>query len=209
MTSYNDPDFDNAIKGFTQTPYQPATPSPSHDQGPYGIPAHSIPVKPGLTKRGKTAIAIGTAVLATSGLVFWQHNNAVTAASEAKTQELQLEKARIDLETLKEMNRQNAASSKVKNTAEAERQKQITACVNTDKGLVGKQMGVKYSTVLKDCQAQFPDTTDGSDMQTAASAKDTGSDGSGVNTGLVLGGGVLICGVAWAARRRTTTAHAQ
>lgn len=197
--------FDDAIKGFHNTPYEQHTPV---DSGPYGIPVHSIPVKPGLTKRGKVAIAIGTTILATGGLVFWQHNNTEQAASEAKQQELQLEKARLDLEMVKEINKASARTSKTRESADAERQKQIAACVNTDKGLVGKQMGVNYSSVLKDCQAQFPPATDGSDMQTAASSTDTNGGGS-VNTGLLIAGGVLAGGVVLVTRRRPTVSNAQ
>ncbi|MET8585761.1 hypothetical protein ABZX39_33560 [Streptomyces collinus] len=209
MTSYNDPDFDNVLKGYGATPYQPTEPATTHGQGPYGIPVNSIPVKPGLTTRGKAAMAIGTAVLATGGLIFWQNSQASEAAAQAQQQAYQLEKAKLDLAMLKEVNKAKAANSKAKDTAETQREKQIADCVATDKGLVGKQLGVRYSSVLADCQAQFPTTGDASDMQTAASARDTGSDGTKVNTGLALGGGVLVCGVLWAARRRTTSAHAQ
>ncbi|MFR9794252.1 hypothetical protein ACL07V_37455 [Streptomyces sp. MB22_4] len=201
MNEYNNDDaaFDNVIKGFNATPYQ-QNPAPAHTQGPYGIPANSIPVKPGLTKRGKVAIAIGTAVIATGGLVFWQHNNAVEAASQAKQQEYALENKKLDLEMLKTMNQTNAAAAKNQNSEEQQRQKQISDCVNTSKSLVGKQMGVTYSSVLKDCRDQFPTTADGSDMQTTASSKNAGS---GVNDGILIGGAVLVGGILIAARRAT------
>jgi hypothetical protein len=199
--NHNNDGFDAVINGGYQptSPYQ-QTATPTHEQGPYGIPANSIPVKPGLTKRGKVAIAIGTAVLATGGLIFWQHNNAVEAAAQAKQQEYALQNKKLDLEMLKEMNQANTATSKAKDSAETERQKQISACVNTDKGLVGKQMGVTYSSVLKDCQSQFPATADGADMQNAASV--SGSS-SGVNPYVLVGVGALGVGVVLVARKGT------
>jgi hypothetical protein len=193
--------FDEVIKGYDQPYQQPTTPA-----GPYGIPANSIPAKPGLTKRGKVAIAVGVTVLATGGLLFWQHSNAVEAANQAKAQEYQLENKKLDLEMLKEMNQANTATSKKQDSQEQQRQKQISACVNTDKGLVGKQMGVTYSSVLKDCQDRFPATADGADMQNTASSSDSGG---GVNGGLVIGGAVLLGGVLLVARKRPTTSNAQ
>jgi hypothetical protein len=205
MNHHND-GFDEVVQNFNnEGPYQAG----HTDPGPYGIPVNSIPTKPGLTKRGKAAIAVGTAVLATGGLIFWQHNAAAEAASQAKQQEYQLEKAKLDLEMLKEVNRANEKTSTAKNSAETERQKQISACVNADKGLVGKQLGVTYSSVLKDCQAQFPAGADGSDMQNAASASDSNGGGSGVNSGLLIGGAALVGGVLLVARKRTSASNAQ
>lgn len=205
MNEYNDDAFNNVIKGLDDSPYQQPTSAVS---GTYGIPANSIPAKPGMTRRGKAALAIGTAVLATSGLVFWQHSTAVEAASQAKQQEIQLENKKLDLEMLKEINRASTGNAKSKNSEDVERQKQIAECVNTDKGLVGKQMGVTYSSVLKDCQAQNA-AASADDMQTAASASDTGSSGGHVNGSLVIGGLVLAGGIVLVARRRTTVSNAQ
>ena len=206
MNQHND-GFDEVIRDFDTSPYQPA----AHiDPNPYGIPANSIPEKSGLTKRGKVALAIGAVILAGGGLISWQHYSAEAAASEAKAQEFQLEKQRLDLEMMKEMNKANTASSKAQNSQEQERQKQVSACVDADKGLVGKQLGVTYSSVLKDCQAQYPATTDGADMQTTASAHDTNGSGSGgVNGGLVIAGAALAGGVLLVARRRTSASNAQ
>jgi hypothetical protein len=192
MDHYNDDAFNNVIKGYDQTPYQ--QPNPMHDQGPYGIPANSIPQKPGLTKRGKVAIAVGVTVLATGGLIFWQHSNAVEAASQAKTQEIQLENKKLDLEMLKEMNQASSASTRQQDSQNAQRQKQISACVNTNKSLVGKQLGVSYQSVLKDCQVEFPDTSNGADMQNTASSNDAGNHGGGISpSGLIgIGAGAAV-----------------
>ncbi|MFE1451990.1 hypothetical protein [Streptomyces olivaceoviridis] len=196
MNHYNDDAFNNVIKGLDD------------DTGPYGIPAHSIPVKPGLTKRGKVAIAVGTGILATTGTIFWQHSSAVEAESQAKQQAIQLENKKLDLEMLKEMNRASAATSKSKDSPEAEQQKQIAACVDTDKGLVGKQMGVTYSSVLADCRAQYQTTS--SSMQTAASAEDTNTSGSGGGIGpgglLAIGGGAAALVAVAAIRGKKTNA---
>jgi hypothetical protein len=201
--NHNNDGFDEVVQGFNnEGPYQGGYTDPH----PYGIPANSIPTKPGLTKRGKVAIAIGTAALATTGLVFWQHNSAAEAASQVKQQEIQLENKKLDLEMLKEMNQANAANSKKQDSEDGERQKQIAACVNADKGLVGKQLGVTYSSVLKDCQDRFPTS---SDMQNTASSSDAGSGGGGVNGGLVIGGAVLIGGVLLVARKRPTVSNAE
>lgn len=206
MNEHSDDAFDNVIKGGYEphTPYQPA--AATHDQGPYGIPANSIPKKPGLTKRGKVAVTIGAAVIAGGGLVFWQHNNAVEAASQAKQQEIQLENKKLDLEMLKVMNQTNTAAAKNQSSEEQQRQKQISDCVNASKNLVGKQLGVTYPSVLKDCRDQFPATTDGTDMQTAASSTTHNSGGSGVNEGLLIAAAVLVGGI-FIAARRTTHSH--
>lgn len=198
MNQYNDDAFNNVIKGLDD------------DTGPYGIPAHSIPVKPGLTKRGKVAIAIGTGILATSGIIFWQHNSAVEAASQAKQQEIQLENKKLDLEMMKEINRSATVNTKSNSTAEAEMQKQIAACVDTDKGLVGKQIGVTYSSILADCRAQYQTTTSSSGgMQTAASTEDTNTGSGGIGPGGLLaigGGGAALAVIAAIRGKKTHTA---
>ena len=177
------------------------------DHTPYGNTVHP-PAKPGLTKRGKIAIAGGVTVLATGGLIFWQHSNAAEAASQEKQQEYALENKKLDLQMLQAMNQANAANQKQASSQDAQRQKQISACVNADKGLIGKQMGVDYPSVLKDCQNQFPASADSSDMQNTASSSSSGS-GSGVNGGLLIGGAVLVGGVLLVARRRPTVSNSQ
>ncbi|MYW46394.1 hypothetical protein [Streptomyces sp. SID161] len=205
MNHHND-GFDQAIAGYHDSPYQ----QPNHiDSNPYGIPANSIPHKPGLTKRGKVAISVGTAVLATGGLVFWQHSTAMEEASQAKQQQIQLENKKLDLEMMREINRASEKTSKGQSGSDTDRQKQIEACVNTDKSLVGKQLGVTYSSVLKDCQDRFPAaSTSTGDMQTAASSTDANADGSPVNGGLLIGGAALVGGILLVARRRPNS-HSQ
>lgn len=202
---YND-GFDDAIAGFHQngTYQQPEHVDP-HPYGTQGIPAHSIPVKPGITKRGKVALAIGVTILAGGGLLTWQHYAAEAKASELQAQEWQYKRDLLALEMQKEMNKANAQDKKAQETHDAAQQKQINACVNADKGLIGKQLGVTYRSVLEDCQAQYSSSA-GEDMQEAATSTDSG--GGGVNEGLLIGGGVLVLGMVFAARKATRPTHA-
>jgi hypothetical protein len=172
------------------------------DPYPYGIPAQ--PVKPGLTKRGKAAIAIGTAVIAGGGLLGYQHYSAVESANETRAQELQIQREQIELEKLKEMNKAQATTQKVQFTQNAALQKQIDACVNNNKGLVGKQLGATLESVIKDCQTQYQTTTSSGDMTNAAAATDApSSSGGGVSPGLLIGGAVLAGGLVVAVRKST------
>ncbi|WP_046248837.1 hypothetical protein [Streptomyces sp. MBT28] len=169
-------------------------PAPIPPTGPYGHPAQ--PVKTGLTKRGKTALAIGATVIAGGGFLTWQNHTEQAAENEVRAQELAIQQQQIELETLKELNKASAVQEKTQETLDAERQKQIDACIKTDKARVGKQLGVTYSSVLNDCQAKFGSTSSG--IQEAASTSSTGDDSS-ISPGLLLAiavGGSLVVGVA-------------
>jgi hypothetical protein len=172
------------------------------DPTPYGVPAQ--PVKPGLTKRGKASIAIVTAVIAGGGLLGWQHYAAQQADANQKAQEIALKQQELRLEELKEMNKQATANAKVQSTQSTALQKQIDACVQDNKGLVGKQLGATYRSVIEDCQAQYGSTsTTSGNMQNAASATSTNPSGGSVNTGLLVGGAVLAGGIVLVARKST------
>jgi hypothetical protein len=175
--------------------------------GPYGSP-QPHPVKTGPTKRGKVVLSIGAAVLAGTGILTWQHYDAAEKASQVKAQELSIQQQQIELEKLKVLSEANAKNAKTQATQDAARQKQIDACVSHNKGLIGKQFGATYSSVLADCQNQYTATGSTSGMQEAASSTDaTGSDG-GVSPGLLLvigAGGALVIAVA-ANRGRNTNA---
>ncbi|MGS2592142.1 hypothetical protein [Streptomyces hebeiensis] len=177
-------------------------PAETIDPYPYGAPQQ--PINPGLTKRGKAALAIGATVIAGGGLLGWQHYTTQQAASEAKAQEIALKQQELRLEELKEMNRVNAASQKARHTADNTRQQQIDACVKSNKPLVNNQPGVTYRSVVDDCQTQYG-TTENSSMQAAASTQTatTGADSGGVNNGLLLGGAVLAAGLVIAAKKAT------
>ena len=163
--------------------------------GPYGSPTPT-PVKPGLTRRGKGALAVAGTVIAVGGMLTWQHYDSESEANQIKAQEIALQQQKFDLEKLKVMNQVNTENAKTQATQDAAKQKLIEACVDTDKGLVGKQLGVTYSSVLSDCQAQYG-ATNTSGIQAAASATDTNNAGGGgvspsVLAAVVAGGAVLI-----------------
>lgn len=211
---YNhDDEFNQVIGGFHNTAYQPPT---SADASPYGpnphIPAHSIPgqtAKPGLTRRGKTALAIGGVVLATGSFLTWQHYDAEAATQQARAQELALQRDQIALEMQKELNKATATSQKTQSVADKTRQKQIDACVNNNKDLLEQnRLGTTLSSVISDCQAQYPAAGTSPDgMQEAASTTDSHSGGIGVTGGLAIAGGVLIVGLYGASRRSRTTTN--
>ncbi|MER6092432.1 hypothetical protein [Streptomyces bluensis] len=177
--------------------------------GPYG-PSAAEPVKPGLTKRGKAALTIGAAVLAGGGILTWQHYSAEAEANQVRSQELALQQQQLELEKLKEMNKAAAENAKTQATYDAARQKQIDACIDANKSLVGKQMGVTYSSVVDDCQNQYAGTSTTPGMQEAAASSDTGTDsGGGISPGLLLGigtGGALLIGFAANRGKKTNAA---
>jgi hypothetical protein len=208
MNEYNDPEFDQAIKGFESTHYQPPT---SYQASPYGpnpnttIPAGSIPTRPGLTRRGRTALTLGAVVLAGGGFLTWQHYDAEAAAHQAQAQELALQRDQIALEMQKELNKASQQNQKTQTSQDTNRQKQIDACVNDNKGLVGKQLGATLSSVISDCQDQYPATGSNTDaMQEAASSTSSGGSNN-AGTGLLIGGGVLVTGLYLGLRRASRT----
>ncbi|MDX3283942.1 hypothetical protein PV435_48010, partial [Streptomyces scabiei] len=96
--------------------------------GPYG-PSTAHPVKPGLTKRGKAALAIGATVLAGGGMLAWQDSSAETEANQIRAQELTLQQQQLELERLKELNKAASQNAKAQATEDATTQKLIDACV--------------------------------------------------------------------------------
>jgi hypothetical protein len=201
----DDAEFNQVIGGFHNTTYQP----PTSDSSPYGpnphIPAHSIPsqtVKPGLTRRGKTALTIGAAVLAGGGLITWQHHAETVAANELRAQELQIQQAKLALEQQKALDKANKDAAKAQTAAAKARQAKVDACVNDNKDLVGKELGQTLSRVIEDCQTQYPDTTGtGADMQEAASTSSTNNNGGDT---LLVGAGALLIGGLWVGIRKAT-----
>jgi hypothetical protein len=172
------------------------------DPNPYN--AHATQAKPGLTKRGKAVLAIGATVIVGGGFAFYQHNAAVQSANSVKTQELAIQQQKLELEKLKVLGQVNMAQQKTQSAADAARQKKIDACVAGNKGLVGKQLGATYRSVLDDCQAQYAATnTTGADMEAAASVTDSGTGGSNPTTVLLVGGGALVLGAGYAVRKGT------
>lgn len=177
--------------------------------GPYGAPANNNSGQPkaGMTKRGKIAVSVIAAVLAGGGILIWQDNAQDARASEIQAQELQYKRDLLALEMQKEINKAKSANEKAEATHDAAAQKQIDACVEADKGLIGKQMGATYESVTEDCQERYGTSADtGADMQEAASTSD--ADGGGISPSVLLGvavGGALIVAVAANRGRKTTT----
>lgn len=227
MSEYNDPnaDFDNIINNaFTPnpstnpqvTPGQTYT-GPAHTytdthhstHGPYGPPpAHQArPVKTGLTPRGKAVLAIAATICAGGGLLGWQHYAAAQAANQVKAQELQIEQQKLALEQQKALDKATQTAQKTQTVADANRQKKIDDCVQSNRSLVGKQLGATLSSVIGDCQKQYPATTNTGDMQEAATASSTGS-GGGATDLLLVGGAVVALGIGFTVKRATRPTQA-
>ena len=174
----------------------------TQEWGPYGTPAtHTNQhVKPGLTKRGKVALAIGATVIAGGSMLVWQDYTENAETNEIRAQELALQQQQLEVEKLKEINKAATRNSKTKATEDAATQKLINACIDTDKSLVGKQMGVTYSSIVADCRSEYATShTDTSDMQAAASTTPSGTDSGGISpTALAVigGGGALLIAIA-------------
>jgi hypothetical protein len=188
--------YDDEFQRIVQ-PEFPQNSQPEYiDPTPYGGP----PVKPGLTKRGKAGIAVVTAVIAGGSLIGWTHYSAQQDAAENKAQELALKQQELRLKELEILGEQATQNAKTQTALEQARQKQVDACVTANKGLVGKQLGATYRSVLEDCQAQYG-ATNSVEMQAAASATGTGGSGGGqVSPGVLIGGAVLAGGLIFAVR---------
>lgn len=200
MTSHND-DFNRIVNEEWEVNTTPAPATPAH--GPYG-PAAQQQVKTGLTPRGKAALAIGATVIAGGSLLGWQHYEAAQTANEVRAQELALEQQKLDIEQMKTEQQVNQAADKQQAVADKTRQKKIDACVDADKGLIGKRMGTTYSSILNDCRNQYPASSDGADMQAAGSARDTDNG----FTNVVLIGGAAIAVVLLVGVRKATRPQA-
>lgn len=197
MTDPND-EFDRIIAGMgTDIPVQ-TIPQTS----PYGPPAH--PTKPGLTKRGKVVIAAGSAIIASTGLIGYQIYSANVAESEAKQQEIALQAKALDLQKIKELNRQAETDRQAVVSQEHARQASVDKCVKVNAHLAGNTLGSpSRRDVIDDCQAQYPTSTNTDDVQTAAAANDASTTGGGVNKGLLIGGAALGLFVVVAAKKGT------
>ncbi|GGS96231.1 hypothetical protein [Streptomyces violaceus] len=180
------------------------------DPTPYGPQTayQAQQVKTGLTPRGKAAIGVGAAVIACGSLFGWQHYAAQQDANEVRAQQFAIQQQQIQLEIQKEINKANAAAKKTETAENSERNKLVDACVDSNKKMVGKLLGVTYQSVRGDCEDQYPvstASTTGGDMQAAATATDATSSGDsgGINTALLIGGVVLAGGLFTAARKNT------
>ncbi|MFF9287530.1 hypothetical protein [Streptomyces griseosporeus] len=169
----------------------------SIDPHPYGMPAK--PVKPGLTTRGKAALAITAAVIGGTTLIGYQAYSSNTAENEAKAQEIAYKQQLLELEKLKVLNQ----ASKTSSGDSKARQQAIDTCVKDSRDLVGKTIGTSLRDIVDACQAQYTNpTATGADLKATDSTSST-STGGGLNSGLVIGGVVLAGGLTLAMRRRT------
>ncbi|MFD3516354.1 hypothetical protein [Streptomyces sp. NPDC058657] len=194
MTPY-DAEFDKITQGITME-----TPD-SSPYSPYGTP--TAPPKAGLTGRGKIAIGMSAAVLASGVVIGFQAHSANEAASEAKAQEIALQTQALELAKLKEMNRAAEANRKVALTADQSRQAAIDTCVKNGDDLVRKSDGFALQTVVRSCQDQYSSTPSvaSDSMANAASSNPLKGSDEGVNTGAFVGIGVLLLGLAAAGSR--------
>lgn len=198
MPGYN-PEFDRIMK--EEFPVE--TPTERIDPTPYGAPVQAP--KTGLTTRGKAALGISAAVIAGGSLIGYQAHSSSVAESEAKAQELRIQSQALELEKLREMNRANEVDRKATAGQDKARQASVNACIKQDKSLVGKGLGApSYREVIDACQAQYPSSQAGGDMEAAASSEDAGTSGDGgVNGGLLLGGSVLVVALVAAVKKGT------
>lgn len=198
-----DDGFDDVIKagmGFDQ----------AERPGPYGIPAHSIPAKPGLTRRGKVAIAVATVAVVGGGLIWHEANTEQAARDQKDAAALAIQMKKLQLEELRIRNDQKSKDAKAHNTAQAALQASVDKCVKDSQHLIGKGYGApSKGDVIADCKQQYGDDTSSTGMANAASSSTAGStngSGAGINSagllGLVAGGGFLV---AVAARRGKRT----
>lgn len=192
MSQHND-GFDDVIKagmGFDQ----------AERPGPYGIPAHSIPTKPGPTRRGKVAICAVTVVIAGGGLLWYQSNAEQAARDQKDAAALEIQLKQLQLEELRIRNDQKTKDAKAHNTAQAALQASVDKCVKDSQHLIGKGYGApSKGDVIADCKQQYGADTSGTGMANAASATTAGGtngSGAGINSagllGLVAGGGLLV-----------------
>jgi len=213
MNEYNDPNA--AFNGIINsnglgvnpqvTPAQPYT-----DPHPYGPPTphHGQPVKTGLTPRGKAALAIAATLMAGGGLLGWQHHADTTAANDLKAKELALQQQKLQVEQQKALDKANQAAQKTQTAADRNRQKQIDACVEANKDLVGKQLGQTLSGVISDCQAQYPAASTDTGMQEAASSTSTDSGTADWGVLVLLGLVTVTVGVATVVKKASKSAPA-
>lgn len=170
---------------------------------PYGMNPHR-PVKTGLTQRGKVGIAVVTAVIAGGGLLGYNHYATQQAEQANKAQELALKQQELRIQELKVMGQQAAANQKTATSQAAAFQAKVDACVKANKTLVGKQLGATLRSVVDDCKAQYEaSAASGDDMLAAASSTDTSGGGGGLNSGLLIGAGVLAAGLIFTVKKNT------
>ncbi|MEW2393051.1 hypothetical protein AB0933_32290 [Streptomyces venezuelae] len=197
----HDDEFHQIVSGFSG-PHQPECPP----TGPYGAP--ETPTRPGLTRRGKAALAVTAAVLGSSTLIGYQIHSSNAAEAEAKAQEIQLKADALELEKLRELNRAREVNRKTSTSSEQARQADIDACVKSNADEIGKGFGSTRRDLVDACQAQYSTGSEGEDMAAAGSSKSASGGGSSIdiNTSLLLGAGGAALVVFLVSRGRRHTA---
>lgn len=196
--------------GFGQTPQPPhwdppTAPQAVRDPHPYGPPAAFPQAKPGLTKRGKVALSVGAAVLASGALIGYQSHTATVAENEARAKEMEIQAQLLRIQELKELNRANEVVRNSRTVEEKTRQVAVDSCVETNRKLIGQGMPAPtLGDIVADCQAQYTSPASGLDMQPASATQASApASGGSVNNGLLLAGGALAVVLAVSARRGT------
>jgi hypothetical protein len=123
------------------------------------------------------------------------------AANELRAKELQIQQTKLALEQQKALDKANKDAQKTQTAAQKTRQAKVDACVNDNKDLIEHRLGTTLSSVIDDCQKQYPDTVAGADMQEAASTSSSGSSGS---QNLLIGAGAVLAGGLWIGARKVT-----
>ncbi|MFE5828979.1 hypothetical protein ACFQ8W_01700 [Streptomyces sp. NPDC056508] len=209
-----DPEFDRIV----QHGYDPHL---AYDPNPYGPPAHTATpahagvnsqVKPGMTKRGKTALTAVGVVLVGGVFLGYQSHTATVAADQAHAKELELQAQLLRIEELKEINRANENAKKTAKADEKTRQVSVDSCIDQEKNLVGKGMGSpSYREVIDNCLTRYgaQNTTGTARFDNAAASNPltsttaAGAGEEGLNGFVVLGVGALAVLAFGAAKRGT------
>ncbi|MFI1890468.1 hypothetical protein [Streptomyces jumonjinensis] len=172
------------------------------DPTPYGgAPAG----KTGLTPRGKAVLGLAGAAVVGATLVGYA---SYSADSDTRAQEITLQRERLELERMKEMNRVAADTRKAAAEDGRARQAVLNDCVKDGSEQIGKDGGPwNRAQVVSECRklgddAEWADTKAAADMASAAAASDLngggddggdGDGGAGGNALLwIVGGGAAL-----------------
>lgn len=170
------------------------------DPTPYGgAPAG----RTGLTPRGKVVMGLAGAAVLGATLVGYTAYSADSDRADARAQEITLQRERLELERMKEINQASAEDRKAAVEASTARQTALNSCVKDGSAQIGKTGGPwNRAQVVDECKqlgdgADWSDTKTGTDMANAASSSDLNThDGGGDsgNNGLLwlVGGGAAL-----------------
>ncbi|MEU4932057.1 hypothetical protein AB0G54_37080 [Streptomyces yokosukanensis] len=188
--------FDRLTAQFRSEPVEIIDPTPYG-----GAPAG----KTGLTPRGKVVMGLAGAAILGATFVGYTAYSADSDQADARAQEITLQRERLELERMKEINKANADDRKAAAEASTARQTALNNCIKDGSAQIGKSGGPWSRTqVVDECQKLgdgdgWSDTKTGTDMANAASSSglntDGGSGDSGNNGLLWIVGGVAALAV--------------